>query len=236
MSCTYSVDSTNTLKTTKCNYGNSKETTCDNGISYNIESNTKSKEWPNCSKTVDIDKVRPDSKNDFIYRFNNLAKEPMNENTKNKYIKLNDDLHKRLLIISTNDPSNNLIEKKGTLQQTIIKLENANNDLKVDMESAIARDDILRSRDTHISRHSLFMLDRPIRKGLIPYLWVVAIFFIGIGLIIFKMTMPSITSNLPLLSVLMNIITSRTVLGSLLGAALIVILFLSLKIGGVFGK
>ena len=116
--------------------------------------------------------------------------------------------------------------------------------MKVDVESAIARDDLLRTRNTDITRHKLFILDRPVRKGLIPYLWVIAILFIGIGLIIFRITVPSIglggvsasTTNTSVISMIIEFITSKIVLGSLLISALIVILFLSLKIAGVFGK
>jgi hypothetical protein len=110
--------------------------------------------------------------------------------------------------------------------------------MKIDVTSAIARDELLRSRNTDVTRHQLFLLDRPIRRGLIPYLWVLAILFIGVGLVIFRMTMPelSFSSNGGILTILIAFFSNRGVLVSLLVTALIVILFLSLKIGGVFGK
>ena len=66
--------------------------------------------------------------------------------------------------------------------------------------------------------------------------------FIGVGLVIFKMIMPSLqldptsTTTYSIYYMIMEIITNRVVIGSLIASALIVILFLSLKVAGVFGK
>lgn len=172
----------------------------------------------------------------FMTRFNELALKPKDNNTKIEYSKLNDEILKK--IAGLNKSSTDSINERANLQLTINKLEKEKDNLKVDVESAIARDDVLRSRETNITPHALFILDRPIRKRLIPYLWVIAIVFIGIALVIFKMAMPTIVLdvNSSVIAMIINTVTSRAVLGSLLGAALIVIIFLSLKIGGVFGK
>ena len=111
--------------------------------------------------------------------------------------------------------------------------------MKIDVETSVARDKLLRSRDTDVTRHQLFILDRPIRKGLIPYLWIISVLFIGIGLVIFKMSMPSLETDVgggSILYMTMEFVTNKIVLGSLLMSALIVILFLSLKVAGVFGN
>ena len=107
--------------------------------------------------------------------------------------------------------------------------------MKVDVESAIARDDLLRSRDTDMSRHKLFLLERPVRKGILPYLWVISVLFIGIGLFIYKTTFPTFGSvgSSGSFGSIIEILTGKIVLGSLLIGALITILFLSLRIGGV---
>ena len=170
----------------------------------------------------------------FMKRFDDLASKPKDNNTKIEYLKLNDDILEKIKPLTKDD----LIKDRAILQLTINKLEKEKDNLKVDVESAIARDDVLRSRETNITPHALFILDRPIRKSLIPYLWVIAIVFIGIALVIFKMAMPTIVLdvNSSVIAMIINTVTSRAVLGSLLGAALIVIIFLSLKIGGVFGK
>lgn len=160
------------------------------------------------------------------------------EDIKKAYSKLNDDIITYLSNESKSNDLSGLLVENGELQKQLHKLEKIQDEMKIDVESSIARDEILRSRDTNLTRHSLFILDRPIRKGIVPYLWVIGVIFIGVGLIIFRMTLPYLIdgSNL-LLAVQMTIeyVTNRNVLGAILIAALIVILFLSLKIGGVFG-
>jgi hypothetical protein len=165
------------------------------------------------------------------------------EDIKRRYAKLNDDITEFIAKQSKDNNLSGLLSENGELQRHIAKLEKIQSEMKVDVESAIARDDILRSRNTDITRHKLFILDRPVRRGLIPYLWVLAVLFIGVGLVIFKMTMPSlgvgvgaVATNASTVAIFIEFITNKVVLGSLLISALIVILFLSLKIAGVFGK
>jgi hypothetical protein len=137
-----------------------------------------------------------------------------------------------------------LLRENGELQKHIQRLEKVADDMKVDVESAVARDELLRSRNTEITPHKLFLLDRPVRKGMVPYIWALSILFIGVGLVIFRMTMPTFIGTsanaagaaMTLPGMLFAFVTNKIVLGSLLGSALIVILFLSLKIAGVFGK
>lgn len=161
---------------------------------------------------------------------------------KDKYEKLNDDI---LMYLRNNAKDTNmagLLSENGELQKHINRLEKLQNEMKIDVESAIARDKLLRSRNTEVTSHQLFILGRPIKKNLIPYLWVLSILFIGVGLVIFKMTAPSfgVVGNSDVggsvLAMVIQFVTSKVVLVSLLVAALIVILFLSLKIAGVFGK
>lgn len=159
------------------------------------------------------------------------------ENIKKKYSDLNKEIVTFVSDVGTSMNLSDKLTENGKLQQNIKKLEHQNNELNIDVESAIARDEILRSKD--ISRHDLFIMNRPIRRGLIPYLWVIGILFIGIGLVIFKMTIPVILLNNNLLTVIFTLkefFTSKMVLGSLLISTFIVIIFLSLKIAGIFGK
>lgn len=167
------------------------------------------------------------------------------EDIKQRYIQLNNDITQYIASESKNNNLTGLLTENGELQQHINKLEKVQNDMKVEVESAIARDDLLRSRNVDITSHKLFLLGRPIRRGLIPYLWVIIVLFIGAGIIIFKATMPTLsisgiaTTNGTQLSIpeqIMLFFSNKMVLGSLLTSALIVILFLSLKIAGVFGK
>ena len=164
------------------------------------------------------------------------------EGIKKRYSALNDDIINYLKANAKDTNMAGLLSENGELQKQINRLEKIQTEMKIDVESAIARDKLLRSRNTDVTSHQLFILDRPVRKGLIPYLWVLAVLFIGIGLVIFKMTAPTLiagTSSNAGVSVgamVIEFITSKAVLSSLLVSALIVILFLALKVAGVFGK
>lgn len=172
--------------------------------------------------------------------YNNIIKLiQRTENIKKRYTALNDEI---MQFVSSQNKDNNLsslLSDNGELQKKIQRLEKIQDKMKVDVESAVARDQLLRSRNTDISRQKLFILDRPVREGLIPYIWVVSVLFIGIGLVIFRMTIPTIsfgTSDTSILSLIFDFFSNKGVLVSLLVSAMIVILFLSLKIAGVFGK
>lgn len=164
------------------------------------------------------------------------------EELKLQYVRLNDSI---LNYIKTEKQGNNLPEllsANGELQKKIQRLSKINDEMKVDVDSAVARDELLRSRETVTSSHTLFLLDRPIRQGMIPYLWVLSILFIGVGLLIIKMIAPPISVGvnaygqpISFIAMLTGLFSNRTTLLALLVSAFIVILFLSLKIGGVFG-
>jgi hypothetical protein len=159
------------------------------------------------------------------------------ESIKKSYIQLNDDITKLLTENAKDTDISGLLAENGEMQKHINRLEKLQDEMKVDVESAVERDKLLRSRNTDVSRHNLFILDRPVRKGLIPYLWVLSILFIGIGLVIFKMTAPTLVGqDSTALFLILGFLTDRRILLSLLIAALIVIIFLAMKIAGVFGK
>jgi hypothetical protein len=165
------------------------------------------------------------------------------ETIKQRYAVLNDDILKFLTTQAKDNDLAGLLRENGELQKQINRLEKIQDEIKIDVISSVARDELLRSRNTDITTHQLFILDRPIRRGLIPYLWVISVLFIGIALVIFKMMMPSIglTSETigagpSVLMLVLGFFSNRVVLTSLLVSAIIVIIFLSLKIAGVFGK
>jgi hypothetical protein len=166
------------------------------------------------------------------------------ENIKQRYSTLNDEIVQYLAKESKNNDLAGILSENGELQKQINKLEKITSEMKVDVESAVARDELLRTRNTDITTHKLFVLGRPVRRGLVPYLWVLGVLFIGVGLVIFRSTLPSVnlggiqngSEGSSVILMIRDFLTNRIVLGSLLGSALIVILFLSLKIGGVFGK
>lgn len=158
---------------------------------------------------------------------------------KDKVTSLNNEIMNYAKEAANNSDLGGVLSEIGTLQSDINKLEKIKGELTVDVDSAIARDELLRSRESDISRHQLLLLDRPIRKGLIPYIWGLSILFIGIGVIVFRMAFPSLPEmgvGISSTGWLLSIFSDRKLWMALFGAALIVILFLSLKIGGVFGK
>jgi len=128
-----------------------------------------------------------------------------------------------------------ILTENGTLQTEINKLQKYIDKKKIDVDSALARDELLRSRDTDITPHQLFLLDRPVRRGMIPYLWAIGVLFIGVGLIVCKMMLPNVQLDESIFQMFANFFSNQMVLISLLVAAGITILFLSLKIAGVFG-
>ena len=144
-----------------------------------------------------------------------------------------------------NQPASELLSKTGTLQQQIQRLHRIKKDIKVDVESAVARDEVLRSRDTKLNSHKLFLLNRPIRKGVIPYLWVLSVLLIGVSLILFRMMLPESTtstfsngggSSMSISLMVSEFFENKMVLISIIVAMLIVVLFLGLKMAGIFGK
>jgi hypothetical protein len=158
---------------------------------------------------------------------------------KDNYDKLNDDIIIYLRNNAKDTDMAGILSENGELQKKINRLEKVLDEMKIDVESAIARDKLLRSRNTDVTSHQLFILGRPLKKNLIPYLWVISILFIGVGLVIFRMTVPTFATGeggSSVIAMFMEFIMSKVVLSSLLISALIVILFLSLKVAGVFGK
>ena len=165
------------------------------------------------------------------------------ENIKQRYSTLNNDILTHLKNNARDTNITGLLTENGTLQTQINRLEKIQKEMKIDVERSIERDKLLRSRDTDVTPHQLFILDRPVRKSLIPYLWVISVLFIGIGLVILKIFIPSLqlnttgtNSTTSISYMIMEFVTNKVVIGSLAASALIVILFLSLKVAGVFGK
>lgn len=158
---------------------------------------------------------------------------------KQKYSDLHKSINDKIIEHVDNVNVGTILTDIVAVQAKITQYEKHLKDINVDVETALARDELLRSRNTKRDSHSLFLTDRPIRKTVIPYLWILAIVFIGIGLIMIKMNIPidptRIPVNLPeyILAIITEFIMNRYVLLSLLGASFVTILFLSLKIAGV---
>lgn len=136
------------------------------------------------------------------------------------------------------------LTKNGTLKTSIQQLSKTRDGMKIDVESAVAREELLRSRETDMTRHELFLFGRPVRRGMIPYLWVLGVLFIGIGLCVFYMAGQTLgLSNYMygtdftsmLYYMVTDFFTNSTVIFAIIAALIIVIIALGLKIAGVFG-
>ena len=178
--------------------------------------------------------------NDYTGKSDPTALQTLKDRSTYLFNKINGVLSTEL----ANQPTSELLSKTGTLQQQIQRLHRIKKDIKVDVESAVARDEVLRSRDTKLNSHKLFLLNRPIRKGVIPYLWVLSILFIGISLALFRMILPESTtstfsnglgSTMSISLMVSEFFENKMVLISIVIALLIVVLFLGLKMAGIFG-
>lgn len=160
------------------------------------------------------------------------------------YQTLQSDVNEYLKSSAKDASLSELLTKNGVLQTTIQQLSKTKDNMKTDVVSAVAREEQLRSRETDATRHDLFLFGRPIRRGMIPYLWVLGVLFIGIGLCVFYLSadalgIRSALSDTTFIGVLsysiMDFFSNRTVLLALIVSLILIVVVLSLKIAGVFG-
>jgi len=156
---------------------------------------------------------------------------------KDQYSTLNDDIINLFKNEATNHNLSAILTENGTLQNKIQQLRKVQSNIKVDVETAVARDELLRSRNKDINSHQLFLFDRPVRRGMVPYLWTISVLLIGLGIILLRTVAPNLPPFNPIdiYNLIMTQYLSNNVLLMLLAACLITIIFLSLQIGGVFG-
>jgi hypothetical protein len=178
--------------------------------------------------------------NDYTGSSDPVSLQTLKDRSTYLFNKINSVLSTEMADQSTAD----LLTRTGQLQQQIQRLHEIKKDIKVDVESAVARDEVLRSRDTKLNSHKLFLLNRPIRKGVIPYLWVLSVLFIGISLILFRMMLPESTlstsvgafgSSVSISLMISEFFENKMVLISIIVSLCIVVLFLGLKMTGIFG-
>jgi len=155
---------------------------------------------------------------------------------KDEYRALNKSLTTKIKQISTDGDIGRILQENGTLQIQVSSLEGKLKESEDDVKSAELRDELLRSQDSNITKHQVFMIGRPLRPSSIPYLWALSILFIGASLLVFQSQGP------PLLVPLMEwysvsgqfmFFTSSKMWMILSGALAIVILFLSLRVANV---
>lgn len=155
----------------------------------------------------------------------------------NEYRQLNVQLSNKIKEISTAGDLGKILQENGELQSQVSNLEVKLKASNEDVKSAELRDELLRSQDSNITKHQVFMLGRPLRPSSIPYLWALSVLFIGASLLVFQ------TQGPPLLEPLYAWYSTPSVPGTsffgstmwiaLTAALAIVILFLSLRVANV---
>ena len=154
---------------------------------------------------------------------------------KAQYQTLQDDIVALFTQYSSQYDLNSKLRENGTLQTSIQQLQKVQREIRTDVETAVARDELLRSHETETTSHSLFLSNRPIRKQMVPYLWVLAVFFVGVGLLFFHRLAPSFGMTiLPWYAMVTETLLSSRVLLTVLAACILTVVVLSLKVAGVF--
>ena len=154
---------------------------------------------------------------------------------KGALVNLNQELSTAIRTHASDNDINGLLAENGKLQQVIQDTQKKKEDTAADAKAAELRDEVLRTREHNVTKHQLFLLGRPLRPGSIPYLWALSALFVGLGLLLVAMTFPTFSVSNELEGMdMMDLLSQPAVWGSLLGAAGIVILFLSLNAAGVF--
>ena len=154
---------------------------------------------------------------------------------KGALVDLNRELSTVIRTHASDNDINGLLAENGMLQQVIQDTQKRKQDTAADAKAAELRDEVLRTREHNVSKHQLFLLGRPLRPSSIPYLWALSALFVGLGLLFVAMAFPSFSLSNELEGTdMMDLLSQPAVWGSVLGAAGIVILFLSLNAAGVF--
>jgi len=153
---------------------------------------------------------------------------------KNQIIQLNKEVANSIQTLQTNNDMDGLLQKNGELQTQIDAALKANKELSVDAGSALARDQVLRAKNTHINNGQVYLLGHPLRPASIPYLWGLSILFIGIAVLLLYYYSPfaSVPTEV-LIAMIYEQIYNPWMWASLLGAASIVLLFLILRFIGL---
>jgi len=156
-------------------------------------------------------------------------------NQKNSLLQLNKSLADEIKNYTKGADMDSLLQNNGALQTDIKKLKKEAAEATDNEKAAELRDHVLRSRDTSITKHQLFLLGRPLRSSFIPFLWTLSVLFIGVAVLLYTYFFPIPPALWPM--VMMNMyatFSSPWAWGSLFGAACIVIFFLVLKVVGYF--
>lgn len=172
----------------------------------------------------------------FQSRFDTLAQDTGSfTDQRRKYKELYSDI---MVAVSQQASQHNVtqsLQDHGTLQQKVLQLEKIQQAKKEEVDTALARDTLLRSSDRRTTSHQLFLLDRPIRRERIPYLLVLSVLCIGISVYVFKMAHPTLVTEEALGSMWVQSLAQYDPLPTYVGIFLLVIavVTIALTLGGI---
>jgi hypothetical protein len=134
----------------------------------------------------------------------------------------------------TNIPVAIVTQNIDALQSELAILQKSYEDRYNDQQTAITRDQILRSGNGAVTNHQVYLLGRPLRPASIPYLWALSTLFIGFALLIFYTYSPYEIPDIEIIIFdLYLLFTDAFTWAILFSIASVVILFLSLRIAKV---
>ena len=172
----------------------------------------------------------------FQTRLDTLAEDTgSNTDKRQKYKELYNDI---MAVVSDQASQYNVtesLEKYAVLQQSVLQLQKFQHVKKEDVDTALARDMLLRSSDRRTTSHQLFLLDRPIRRERIPYLLVLSVLCIGISIYVFKMSHPTLVTEEALASLWIQSLAQYDPLPTYVGIFLLVVavVMIALTLGGI---
>ena len=172
----------------------------------------------------------------FQSRFDTLAQDTGSfTEQRRKYKELYSDI---MVAVSNQASQHNVtqsLQDHGTLQQKVLQLEKIQQAKKEEVDTALARDTLLRSSDRRTTSHQLFLLDRPIRRERIPYLLVLSVLCIGISVYVFKMAHPTLVTEEVIGSMWVQSLAQYDPLPTYVGIFLLVIavVMIALTLGGI---
>ena len=172
----------------------------------------------------------------FQTRIDTLAQDTgSNTDKRRKYKELYNDIMAAVSDQASQYNVTESLEKYAVLQQNVLQLQNIQHMKKEDVDTALARDMLLRSSDRRTTSHQLFLLDRPIRRERIPYLLVISVLCIGISIYVFKMSHPTLATEEAIGSLWVQSLAQYDPLPTYLGIFLLVVavVTIALTLGGI---
>jgi hypothetical protein len=150
-----------------------------------------------------------------------------------KSTKLNADITDAINSYASKNDMDALLSQNGQLNKKIAAAQKRYDEYVELAYTADERNKNLRSRESNITTHKVFLLGRPLRPASIPYLWALSFLFVCMALLLLYYYSPvTIPPIYVLIAMAQDLMYSPMLWAGLFGVASIVILFLVLKLVG----